>query len=121
MSWNDWVGPFYDAPGLASVLRVTVDEVTRLAEAGDLLCTPTFDGVKVFPSFQVGPNRELLPHLRLILQLLDPEQRDPWGDAIWLNTATPEFGDQSAAELLRAGQTDLVRAAAASDGRIWRS
>jgi hypothetical protein len=113
------LGPFYDGPGLAARLRVSIDELAHLSNAREILCTPSADGADLYPSFQFGPAGEPLPELGQVLDALDPQRRDPWGAALWLRTGATRFEGLAAADLLRKGDVERVVAAAKRDHANW--
>lgn len=109
------VGPFYDTAALLETLQVSRDTLDALVRAGDVLEVTSSDGYPLFPAFQFGQDGQLLPRLRDVLAELDPEQVDPWGDAVWLNAPAEELEDVSPATALRLGRTeDVVRLARAA-------
>ena len=115
------VGPFFDTSKLATWRDVRKQAIQKAAAKHDILGMKMADNVMVFPAFQFGPHGENLPHLREVLALLDPDWVDPWGSALWLNTADPEFGGTTAAEAIRDGRADVVLEAARAARSAWAS
>jgi hypothetical protein len=109
------VGPFYDTAALLERLQVSSDTLDALVRTGDVLKVISSDGCPLFPAFQFGQDAQPLPRLRDVLSELDPEQVDPWGDAVWLNAPAEELEGVSPATALRGGRTeDVVRLARAA-------
>lgn len=106
------VGPFYDDAGLLAHFGLTGPEVDDLVRLREVLRVKTADIQQLYPSFQVGADGALLPRLRDVLEGLDPDFRDPWGDAVWLNAPAGELGGLTPAQALRTkGANDAVRLA----------
>lgn len=120
-SWDMTVGPFYDAPGLMNWLGITRQVLQNMTQAWEILSVETIDGDLLYPSFPFGPKGEALPHLAEILRLLEPIADDAWDKALWLSTPSGTFKERTAVEALRAGDAELVLAAAARDGRVQES
>lgn len=116
--WDLAVGPFYDARGLMKWLGVTRQVLQDRTQAGEILCVATTEGDLLYPSFQFGSAGEPLPHLSQILRLLEPIADDAWDKALWLNAPSDTFNKRTAVEALRAGDDELVLAAAARDGGV---
>ncbi len=109
------VGPFYDTAALLERLRMSSDTLDALVRTRDVLGVISSDGCPLFPAFQFGQDAKPLPRLRDVLAELDPEQVDPWGDAVWLNAPAEELEGVSPATALRLGRTeDVVRLARAA-------
>lgn len=113
------IGPFYDTPTLAAWRGVTRQALSKAAAKRDLIGLKIGDGSLVFPSFQFGVSGAPLPNLRQVLALIDPDRIDPWGSALWLNTAADEFGGTTAAQALRDGRDEQVLAAARRAAHAW--
>jgi hypothetical protein len=113
------IGPFYDTPTLAAWRGVTRQALSKATAKRDLIGLKIGDGSLVFPSFQFGASGSPLPNLRQVLALIDPDRIDPWGSALWLNTAAPEFGGTTAAQALRDGRGERVLAAARRAAHAW--
>lgn len=113
------LGPFHDTASVAAWRGVTRQAIAKASTKGDLLGLKIGDGSRIFPSFQFGPSGAPLPHLREVLALLDPDRIDPWGSALWLNTASDVFGGTTAAEALRDGRSAAVLGAARRAEHAW--
>lgn len=119
---NRVVGPFYTTASLTALRKVTREAIRQAAGRGDILRLWTSDAKAVFPSFQFGPNGELLPGLRAVLEVLARGHSDPWLWAQWLNGRVDDpTNDQprTNAELLRAGQTSVVLERARRTAAAW--
>jgi hypothetical protein len=110
--WNELIGPFYDADGLTAWLEVTPAELEELIKSGQILETTFADGDGLFPTFQFGENKELLPRLGEAARAvrLPDDDRDPngWAVAMMLNQEFPEWDGRTAAQLLRTEWADEV-------------
>lgn len=117
--WDALIGPFYDEPSLAALLRVSPVTIDRLVADAAILCTTTEDGTKLYPAFQFGPGGELLPGLSTVLAVLRRAGSDDWGHALWLKAPVERFEGRSATDLLSDG--DLARAVSAAerDAASW--
>lgn len=113
------IGPFYDSTTLAAWRGVTRQALSKAVAKRDLIGLKIGDGSLVFPSFQFGVSGSLLPNLRQVLALVDPDRIDPWGSALWLNTEADEFGGTTAAQALRDGRDEQVLAAARRAAHAW--
>ena len=89
---DDLIGPFYNTSGVADWRKVTRQAISKLAASRQLLAVKTGDGDLLFPSFQFDEFGRTSKYLPEILSLLDPEARDNWGDAIWLNSTVDSLG-----------------------------
>jgi hypothetical protein len=109
---DELVGPFYDATGVTKWLRITPDELNALVDSGQILETQFADGDGLFPTFQFGENKELLPRLGEAARAvrLPDDDRDPdgWAVAMMLNSEVPEWDGRTAAQLLRTEWADEV-------------
>lgn len=116
--WDTTVGPILDDQGAQALTGLAPEELASHVESGAVLAVVTSDGVSVIPAFQFGPLGELLPEMRSVARLLGPMADDSWDKALWLRTRSRSFNGLSAAELLRAGETEKVLSAAMRDGSI---
>lgn len=71
-----------------------------IVRSSDVLLVESSDGERLYPSFQFGAAGAPLPGLRNVLDALDPEREDPWGDAAWLNAPAEELGGATPAQAL---------------------
>lgn len=109
---DDRVGPFYDTAGLKAWFGISKQALDQQARAGHVLCLLSADGFRLYPSFQFDDRGARLPRLNEVLAGLDPEQDDPWGDAVWLNAPADELDGLTPAQALRTERTaDVVRLA----------
>ncbi|WP_300676153.1 antitoxin Xre/MbcA/ParS toxin-binding domain-containing protein [Nocardioides sp.] len=106
------LGPFYDAPGLATWLGISRQAVHQRTVKHDLLALRTGDGKNVYPAWQFTPTGAVLAGLADVVRAL-LDGTDEWTAAIWLTTASPVFGGRSAVDLLREGRR-LLRTSAGS-------
>ena len=83
------IGPFYTTNSLTAVRGVSREAIRQAAGKGDILRLWTSDSQPVYPAFQFGPHGELLPGLRLVLEVLARGHEDAWLWAQWLNGAEP--------------------------------
>jgi len=126
--WDDRVGPFYSAATVSTLLSITRQATHKKMQRRQLLGLPV-GGDVVYPTFQFH-GTEPLPHLSDVLTQLDPDDRDRWGDALWLLTPLDTEGGPTPADLLRsvsAGRTvqqrnlNRVLAEARDAGQLWAS
>ncbi|MEO6944775.1 MAG: hypothetical protein ABI053_08695 [Lacisediminihabitans sp.] len=118
---DERVGPFYDAAGLASWKQVSRQAIHRQMQKRRILGLRTSDREIIYPAWQFNTQGTALPLMKDVLDALDPEGRDPWGDALWLRTPSKRWGGRSPAELLRAGKADQVLEVAQGIGRALAS
>lgn len=102
--WDRLVGPFYNLEGV-SRWQGEPEEVIR--KDSRFLRLPTADGEMLFPTFQFGPNGELLPHLDEVIWILRFGLENEWSWALWLNTPLDVWGGRTAAQMLRASTEDV--------------
>lgn len=100
------VGPFYDADGLRKWFHYSRAELASLEESRDILLVTTSDGHCLYPAFQFNAEGHVLPRLRELLNGLDPERDDAWGDAVWLNDAAEDLDGLTPAQALRTSRAD---------------
>lgn len=105
--WNELVGPFYSAPDTAALLQITAPRLAELTESQRVLATPTDDGINLYPSFQFADDGSPTPDLQRALQVMDPDNLDPWYTARWLNRWSETLMGRPV-DLLRAGRVDAV-------------
>lgn len=106
-TWDAAAGPFYDTAGLVRWLDVSRQRIHQLAKHGDILSVLTGDGKStLYPAWQFGPQGELLPGLKQVVDVLKPALASSWTIASWLNADTED--SDSPASLLRAGELDSV-------------
>jgi hypothetical protein len=118
--WGSAVGPFYTTTSLANWKGVSRQYVHRQMQERRILGMKTAD-VIVYPSFQFDEKAVPLPHLVEVLSALDPDGRDAWGSALWLNTKARRLDGRSPADLLRAGHLSPVLDWARAAGQVWAS
>jgi hypothetical protein len=107
--WNKTIGPFYDSEGLQGWLGLSRKQLKRLAASHRIVELTFEDGDAVYPTYQFGPDGQLLPRVAEIIALLSRHEFiDRWMIAAWLNYPAPEWEGQSAVELLRTDQADEV-------------
>jgi hypothetical protein len=116
--WDANIGPFYDQAGVEELTKLMSVDIDISVAAGDLLGVVTSDNVMLFPVFQFSESGELLPGLSDVAAALRPISDDTWDIALWLSTASADFGGLTAAKTLRDGQTELVLTMAKRDGQI---
>lgn len=111
------MGPFYDADGLRKWLRYSRAELASLEESRDIFFVTTSDGYSLYPAFQFDAQGRLLPQLRKLLEGLDPDRDDAWGDAVWLNDAAEDLDGLTPAQALRTSRAgDAIRLARQAGG-----
>ena len=116
--WNERVGPFYDIASITESLGASPNEVRVMIDNGVLLGLPISDDQHVFPARQFGPHMELLPGLPEVLTAMR-SNLDPWGTALWLLQASPDFEGLTPVEMMRAGRLAPVLEAARELGKFW--
>lgn len=109
---DDLIGPYFTRKRVAEWLHASEEHVDDLAARGDLVAVPDATGGSRYPAFQFERYERTLPHVAWNLRFIDPEGIDPWGTALWLNTASATFGSLTAAEVLPRGNCHLVLDAA---------
>lgn len=106
------VGPFYRAADLARWRGVTRQAISKQARQRRLLVLDSASGTPVYPAWQFGPRGEPLPGLAEVLTMIDQDEQDPLGSALWLNRPAERFDGRTPAAMLRAGRrADVLRAA----------
>ncbi|RIT73916.1 hypothetical protein [Mycobacteroides abscessus] len=85
-SFDEAVGPFYDANAAARRTRLTTPTVRRRAQRHRLLACPTAEGRLVFPTFQFNPDGTAVAGLEQVLIALASGTQDRWQVALWLST-----------------------------------
>lgn len=119
---NQVIGPFHTTASLTALRKVTREAIRQASVRGDILRLWTSDAKAVFPAFQFGPNGELLPGLRAVIEVLADGHADPWLWAQWLNgrsDAAASSQSETNAELLRAGRGDVVLENARRTAAAW--
>lgn len=76
------VGPFYDDAGLLAHFEMTGSEVDDLVRSSEVLRVASADDEYLYPTYQFGADGALLPRLRDVIEGLDPDFLDPWGDTV---------------------------------------
>lgn len=105
---SDRIGPFYDTGGLRRWFQISSEAVEAQVRSGQLLAVVTADGFRLFPAFQIDEGGQPLPRLSEVLAELDPEEDDPWGDAVWLNAPSDDLEGLTPAAALRTERADDV-------------
>ncbi|MGH1522852.1 hypothetical protein ACRAWC_01660 [Leifsonia sp. L25] len=107
--WDRELGPFFDTEALARWKDVTVEKLLELREENRVIAlrTTDADGTVLYPRFQFDGRGRLLPHLPEIWPILT-KAYSPWTAAAWLNTPDPDWGERTAAHVLRYGTEDHV-------------
>ena len=96
----------------AQLLGISVDEVRRLAEAGDLLGLPTESG-PVFPSVQFRDGKALAGLVEVLAAFPDP---NPWARLNYLVNPDLRLEGRRPIDCLIAGDIDRVISAARQVG-----
>ena len=106
------VGPFYRAADLAKWRGVTRQAISKQARQRRLLVLKSASGTVLYPAWQFNEKAEPPPHLADVLKMIDPDNRDALGSALWLNRPTARFDTLTPAKTLHAGRTaEVLRAA----------
>ena len=106
------VGPFYRAADLAKWRGVTRQAISKQARQRRLLVLKSASGTVLYPAWQFNDKAEPPPHLAEVLKLIDPDDRDALGSALWLNRPAARFDTLTPAKTLHAGRTaEVLRAA----------
>ena len=115
---EELVGPFYAEPDVATWLGVDAAELQAMADALQVLRLVTGDGTAVYPTWQLTPDRTVIPHLSEVLRALAGGIDDPWTWALWLNAPDGDDGrpvwqrlatDEDVAEIIREAHEDGAR------------
>lgn len=107
-TFSDRIGPFYDTAGLHDWFQISNESIDARLRSRELFAVVTADGFRLFPAFQIDAAGRPLPRLREVLAELDPEEVDPWGDAVWLNAPSAALDDFTPAMALRTERADDV-------------
>lgn len=118
--FDDIVGPFYDADGIARRSGLSPADITKLAETNTLLGCPTAEGALVFPVSQFNPDGSSVAGLAQVLGAMAEGTSDRWQVALWLNTPLEQLRDQTPAQALRHGDTHGVQELAGETAARWR-
>ena len=107
------VGPFYRTADLATWRGVTRQAISKQARQRHLLMLKSASGTVLYPAWQFNDEAKPPPQLAEVLKLIDPDNRDALGSALWLNRPAARFDTLTPAEALHAGRTaEVLRAAA---------
>lgn len=120
-AWDDELGPFHSTTNLRDWMGISRQAIDQQVRKGALLCLTLGDGARAYPDFQFGTDGSPLPHLREVLDAMDPHRIDLWGDALWLNTpavALTRNSDQAPVTPAAALRTPLAPEVIATAGRI---
>lgn len=101
--FDDIVGPFYDADGVARRSGLSPADVIELVETNKLLGCPTAEGALVFPVSQFNPDGSSVAGLAQVLGTMAEGTSDRWQVALWLNTPLEQLRDRTPAQALRHG------------------
>lgn len=116
--WNERVGPFYGIASIGKALDASSNEVRAMIDQRVILGLPISDDQYVFPTRQFGPHMELLSGLPEVLSAMR-SNLDPWGTALWLLQASPDFDGLTPVEMMRAGRLAPVLDVARELGAFW--
>ena len=111
-------GPFYAEPDTAAWLGIDVAELQAMAGELTVLRVVTGNGTPVYPAWQFGPDRKVIPHLAEVLRALARGSDDPWTAALWL-TATDEDDSRTAWQRLATDDAAEIIRRAHEDGARW--
>jgi hypothetical protein len=106
-------GELLGAAEAAARLGVSQSEVDRRRVLGQLIALPIESGAQAFPSWQFVDGG-LLPGLEAVLR--DIGVRDPWMQAAYFLSGDIRLDGQTPLEMLRRGEAEAVRRAAAAYG-----
>lgn len=112
---DELVGPFYRAADLAKWRGVTRQAISKQTRQRRLLVLNSASGTVLYPVWQFNDRAQAPPYLAEVLTLIDPDNRDALGSALWLNRPAARFDTLTPAEALHAGRSAEVLKAA---GRI---
>ena len=118
--FDDIVGPFYGADGVARCSGLSPADVLELAETNKLLGCPTAEGALVFPVSQFNPDGSSVAGLPQVLGAMAEGTSDRWQVALWLNTPFEQLRDRTPAQALRHGDTQGVQELAGDTAARWR-
>ena len=118
--FDDIVGPFYDADGVARRSGLSPANVIELVETNKLLGCPTAEGALVFPVSQFNPDGSSVAGLAQVLGTMAEGTSDRWQVALWLNTPLEQLRDRTPAQALRHGDTQGVEELAGETAARWR-
>lgn len=114
--WQETLGPFYDAKGIADSLNISKQAVSAMEKDGKVLGLRGSGGTRVlYPSFQFSSQMEPLPRMAEVIAAYGRGPEGAWTLARWLQLPSRRFGGHSAAQAMRAGNTGAVLAAIRAD------
>ncbi len=119
-SFDEAVGPFYDANGAARRMRLTTQTVRRRAQCHRLLACPTTEDRLVFPVFQFNPDGTAVAGLEQVLTALASGTQDRWQVALWLSTPNDQLNGRTPRDALKAGASVAVQSVAEQTASRWR-
>lgn len=114
------LGPAFTAASMCDLLGVEPEQLNVMVADLAVLQVLTPDGVRVFPTFQVGDGGHLLAGLDAVLCELAGGVEDPWTWWIWLTSRPEQCGGRAMWELLRDGDAQAVVQAAGRAAWAWR-
>lgn len=118
--FNDFIGPFYDTPGLTNWLHISRRALQQRVRAASVLGCPLADGSLVYPTWQFRDDGTTLPSLAAVVKTLSAATSDPWQIALWLSVPNGNLDGMSARDWLRGNRSrERVLAAAKQTAAVW--
>jgi hypothetical protein len=99
-SWAAAIGAVYSDRGLADVLGWTHDQIVRASRSGDIFYVESAEGRYLYPAGQISKENVIVPGLRRMLTLLNPDVIDRYSLAAWFNVEREELNGMSVWDVL---------------------
>lgn len=100
------VGPVYTTKSVMKLMHVTRQQIDDRRSRGTILALRTADNQWVYPAFQFK-GRHIRPAARALLDVFRPIDPDWWSVATWMRYPNPQWGGQSAADIIVTDDPDL--------------
>ena len=115
------VGPTYTEASICDLLGIDPGTLEQLVDSDQVLRVTGPDGTHLYPVFQIGDDRTLLPGLPEVIAELASGSDDPWTWWRWLLTRfLTAQGRQPAWQIMRDGDVEDVIKHACRAAWVWR-
>lgn len=101
--WDAQIGPFYDTPGLTTMLGITRQAVADRVRRRRILAVSTRDKRLLYPVFQFD-GQDTVPHLPELLAAFTDATVDGWAIAAWFTTPAATLMSRTPIDWLRSGE-----------------